>query len=200
MRIADYAAVRAELRQALKLDRKSVRASWLLAELEMKLGNKNRALRHLKRVRLQAPEWLADTAAIFLDRMQKLTSTSIVQQLLQDWLDYYPSPALIRVATEFVLRESGPHQAYAFFLVQLYRYQNLRPLLELLSRHPQPVAAELDTFFRVIKQLSDHFLEARSRYLCGHCGFAGKKAHWQCPGCKEWNSMKPIFGRDGEYL
>ncbi|HSR62973.1 MAG TPA: hypothetical protein VLN56_06175, partial [Gammaproteobacteria bacterium] len=30
------------------------------------------------------------------------------------------------------------------------------------------------------------------------CGFDAKLLHWQCPGCKTWNSIKPIHGVEGE--
>ena len=29
------------------------------------------------------------------------------------------------------------------------------------------------------------------RYECPNCGFKGKSMHWQCPGCKNWNSTGP---------
>ena len=29
-------------------------------------------------------------------------------------------------------------------------------------------------------------------------GFEAKALHWQCPGCKTWSSVKPIYGIEGE--
>ncbi|MDH5369549.1 MAG: hypothetical protein OEW99_05965, partial [Gammaproteobacteria bacterium] len=33
---------------------------------------------------------------------------------------------------------------------------------------------------------------------CHVCGFNGKTLHWQCPGCKRWDTVKPIQGVEGE--
>jgi lipopolysaccharide biosynthesis regulator YciM len=31
------------------------------------------------------------------------------------------------------------------------------------------------------------------RYQCSSCGFASQALFWQCPGCKSWDSMQPIW-------
>ncbi|MGH8263972.1 MAG: hypothetical protein ACRET4_10875, partial [Steroidobacteraceae bacterium] len=31
------------------------------------------------------------------------------------------------------------------------------------------------------------------RYQCANCGFSSQALFWQCPGCREWDSMKPIW-------
>jgi lipopolysaccharide biosynthesis regulator YciM len=31
------------------------------------------------------------------------------------------------------------------------------------------------------------------RYQCMSCGFASQALFWQCPGCKSWDSMQPIW-------
>jgi len=33
------------------------------------------------------------------------------------------------------------------------------------------------------------------RYRCDNCGFVGRTLHWSCPGCKRWNTVKPIPDR-----
>jgi lipopolysaccharide biosynthesis regulator YciM len=31
------------------------------------------------------------------------------------------------------------------------------------------------------------------RYQCASCGFSSQALFWQCPGCREWDGMKPIW-------
>ena len=33
-------------------------------------------------------------------------------------------------------------------------------------------------------------------YRCGHCGFRARDFHWQCPGCKAWDSQRPLLRFD----
>lgn len=30
------------------------------------------------------------------------------------------------------------------------------------------------------------------RYRCGQCGFSSRQLLWQCPGCRNWESLRPI--------
>ena len=57
---------------------------------------------------------------------------------------------------------------------------------------------ETHEHLKTIRQLTAQLSENRAVYKCGHCGFKGKTLHWQCPGCKCWEAIKPIFGVAGE--
>ena len=35
-------------------------------------------------------------------------------------------------------------------------------------------------------------------YRCTRCGFGAKLHHWQCPSCKTWGSVRPIYGTASE--
>jgi lipopolysaccharide biosynthesis regulator YciM len=49
--------------------------------------------------------------------------------------------------------------------------------------------SDLETLQAMIERV----LTSRKTYLCEHCGFRGKAMHWQCPGCKRWNTVKPVW-------
>jgi len=40
--------------------------------------------------------------------------------------------------------------------------------------------------------------EAVTRFRCEECGFSSRKLFWQCPGCRSWNSVKPLAQGRGE--
>ena len=50
----------------------------------------------------------------------------------------------------------------------------------------------------LLKELTSKLLENKSIYRCSQCGFVGRLLHWQCPSCKNWNTVKPIHGIEGE--
>ena len=58
----------------------------------------------------------------------------------------------------------------------------------------EPVKEKL----RVLKSVTSQLLEDKPVYSCHVCGFNGKTLHWQCPGCKRWDTVKPIQGVEGE--
>jgi lipopolysaccharide biosynthesis regulator YciM len=59
---------------------------------------------------------------------------------------------------------------------------------ELAGRHPWLV------FYRknVVEQNVTQAVVPKSRYRCQQCGFTAHKLFWQCPGCQNWSSVKPI--------
>ena len=34
-------------------------------------------------------------------------------------------------------------------------------------------------------------IENEHGYRCRQCGFSGRAMHWQCPGCKGWQTYEP---------
>lgn len=53
-------------------------------------------------------------------------------------------------------------------------------------------AGDADQALSQIEAELQHMIRQQPGYRCGHCGFAGRKLFWQCPGCRHWDSMKLI--------
>ncbi|HZF17430.1 MAG TPA: tetratricopeptide repeat protein [Steroidobacteraceae bacterium] len=45
---------------------------------------------------------------------------------------------------------------------------------------------------RAVRALLKHSARGQ-RYQCASCGFSSQALFWQCPGCRSWDSMKPIW-------
>ena len=62
-------------------------------------------------------------------------------------------------------------------------------LLELTwSDTPSNLSGPLDSLRESLRQV----IERQATYLCGQCGFSGRYRHWQCPSCKQWNTIVPV--------
>lgn len=48
---------------------------------------------------------------------------------------------------------------------------------------------QLDTLAVVLCEL----IHSRAKYECRDCGYAGNMLYWQCPGCQDWDSTRPIM-------
>jgi len=73
--------------------------------------------------------------------------------------------------------------------------RGLDRLIELALRHAD---GEARSNLGILKDMTGRLLEGKPVYKCGQCGFSGRSLHWQCPGCKNWNTVKPIQGIQGE--
>jgi lipopolysaccharide biosynthesis regulator YciM len=63
-------------------------------------------------------------------------------------------------------------------------------LLRLLGR--RETARDEEETRRAVRALL-RLAAGRQRYQCSSCGFASQALFWQCPGCKSWDSMQPIW-------
>ena len=50
----------------------------------------------------------------------------------------------------------------------------------------------------LLQQLVGEQIKIKSTHKCRQCGFATHSLFWQCPSCRQWGSIKPIRGLDGE--
>ena len=64
----------------------------------------------------------------------------------------------------------------------------LHELLQPMLAGPEPAP---ETWRRMARLLA-RVLGRGARYQCGECGFGGKTWFWQCPGCKTWDSLRPL--------
>lgn len=49
-----------------------------------------------------------------------------------------------------------------------------------------------------LRNLTHQLLQQKPEHQCGNCGFESKQLYWQCPKCREWGTIKPIIGVEGE--
>ena len=45
----------------------------------------------------------------------------------------------------------------------------------------------------ILQNLMKKLLADKPDYQCNSCGFSGKSLHWQCPGCKQWSTILPVY-------
>ena len=106
------------------------------------------------------------------------------------------SPVLM--LAEIMSKDKDDRTAAEFISVELRKRPSVRGLsrfIDLSLAISEGVAREN---LLILKNITDKLLENKPVYICDDCGFCGKALHWQCPGCKHWNTVKPIHGVEGE--
>jgi lipopolysaccharide biosynthesis regulator YciM len=106
------------------------------------------------------------------------------------------SPVLM--LAEIMSKDKDDRTAAEFISVELRKRPSVRGLsrfIDLSLAISEGVAREN---LLILKNITDKLLENKPVYKCDDCGFCGKALHWQCPGCKHWNTVKPIHGVEGE--
>ncbi len=194
---SDYLSVRRNLKLAFAYDKSSVRASLLLGDLEHRLGNYREALKVLKRIPEQDPNYIPEALSLIISSYEKLGKSSELNRYLNQLLEDYPSSSLILSLAERVSKEKGESAAAGFIGDKLQARPSLRGVGRLLE-FQHGVNGHPDENLALVKSLIDQLLVARCAYHCESCGFSGNQLHWLCPSCKSWGSIKAVRGAEGE--
>src|SRR3990172_7325925 len=109
----DLERTRQLLKEALASDRACVRASLLLADMDMKIGDYGAAMYSLKKVRYQDPDYLSEALRPLLECYDKLGQTRDAVAYLTELLCEHKSITLMLAMAELLRREQGDHEAAA---------------------------------------------------------------------------------------
>jgi lipopolysaccharide assembly protein B len=185
-------AAREHLEGALEANRKSVRASLLLGDLERAAGNLEGAIEHWQRVESQNPAYLALVAPRLHEAYRSVGRLEEGLRLLAGYLERYPSLDLLDTVFQYTLEAKGAPAAYQLVRDELRRNPTLLGLDRLLEAqivadtHP-----ERRRDLELVRNLVHSHTRRLARYRCEACGFKARQFHWHCPACGGWETYPP---------
>ncbi|MEM1153287.1 MAG: tetratricopeptide repeat protein [Pseudomonadota bacterium] len=180
--------------EALVEDSKCVRASLLLAQLELAEGRYGKAIESLRQVRNQDSDYVPETVGPLAQCYRALGDDVSLQRYLMECLAQHPTAGLVCAIAQDIKSKEGAQAASEFLSVQLLERPSLAGLSQLVEWHRTADGEATFEELEVVQTLTNRLAAARPNYRCVQCGFAGKQLHWHCPGCKRWGSIKAIDG------
>lgn len=193
----DESTARQEIKKALSHDKQCARASLLQGEIFRAAREYKDAIKTLKRVEQQdarrVPEIVQPLVACYrgIGRLDELLD--YLSELLQRH-----GHIGVAIARAELLREiHGTKAATAFLAAHMCGRPSLRGALRLVE---SGIAGEAEggDVLEVCRGTLMRHLENQPLYRCHVCGFRSKTLYWRCPGCKQWNTVKPIYDIEGE--
>ena len=186
-------AARRHLETALEANRKCVRASLQLGDLEKSGGKPEKAIEHWKRIESQDPAYLALAAQrLARDPPRRPAAPTRACALLAGYLERYPSLDLLDTVFQLTLEAKGADEAYKLVRDELRRNPTLLGLDRLLEA--QIVAAGSPGQRRdleLVRSLVHGHTRRLARYRCEACGFKARQFYWRCPACGGWETYPP---------
>ena len=186
------------VKQALTVDRQSVRASLMLADLDIKNSRFKQAIKSLKNVPEQDPEFITEIIEPLVRCYREIDAMDECVDYLEQSLSKYPRASVIFVIGDYLSQEKSVDLAIDFVSAQLRRHPSIRGLNRLIYWHLESAHGTVRDKLQMLYDITTKFLENKPIYRCTHCGFGGKLLHWHCPSCKQWSRMKPIHGLEGD--
>jgi len=186
------------IKQAIYVDSESVRASLMNARIDMKEGRYKHAIRSLKKVPQQDPEFLSEIIEPLVYCHQELNLMDDCINYLYPILEKHPRASIIFVIAEYLKQSKSVDVAIDFVADNLSKHPSIKGLNRLIYWHLESAYGKVRDKLQMLYDITTRFLENKPVYRCGHCGFGGKHLHWHCPSCKQWGKMKPIHGLEGD--
>ncbi|MGP9663877.1 lipopolysaccharide assembly protein LapB [Halomonas sp. AOP22-C1-8] len=196
------ALAKKHLKKALLLDERCIRATLLLADLEMDNGHYGRAIERLDHI----PEQDAAHIPTMLPTLQRAYARNDdiagLEKHLYRLLGQAPYTSVIVMLGELIHQRDGVDTAIELTGNWLRDAPSLGGLDYLLDLYVESQKlsgrAAPDTRLSLLKYHTDALLKDRPRHQCRRCGFTSDALAWQCPSCRRWGTTKPITGVEGE--
>ncbi|MEW6514668.1 MAG: lipopolysaccharide assembly protein LapB [Pseudomonadota bacterium] len=184
-------AARMRLDAALAANRRCVRATLMLGELETKVGAGQTAVDIWQTVEQQNPLFLSLAADKMMATYRELGQEQAGIDLLRSYLERHSSLDLMDVVFQAELKARGPEAAYTLVRDELRRNPTLLGLDKLLEAQILLAPVEKRADLELVKNLIHNHTRRVARYRCDDCGFKARQFHWRCPACGGWETFPP---------
>jgi len=186
------------VKRALNTDHRCARASILEGDIEVRFGNYKAAIRSYRRIEDQDPDYIPEILESMLECYRVQNRTEEMVPYLQEILDRQGGISVMLTLAELLREREGDSASADFIARYLEKKPSLRGMDRLIEIAIQHIKDPARDKLEALKTVTSQLLVNNPVYKCDICGFHGKTLHWQCPGCKSWNTVKPIQGVEGE--
>ncbi len=190
--------VKDQIRRAMSIDKNCVRASLIEAQMYQQMGKIKLAIKSYKRVESQDSDYITEIIGSLYECYRKIDRVDEFDEYLRTLVNIYGGISTLLMLTELIAEREGEHAAIRFISDELKSRPTVKGVDKLIEYTLSKSEGETQEHLKTIKDLTGQLIEGRSKYKCNSCGFDAKLLHWQCPGCKHWETVKPVFGVAGE--
>lgn len=188
----DYKQAEDYLDDALRIDKNCVRASLLLAKLFIAQEQYKQALKHLKRIQEQNPDYLSVAIDLVALCYEKLNLEEELVVYLKKLVDEHPRVPVVMILAERIRKWKGDKAAVNFVADYVRSYPSLNGLYLFVNIYISCADGRAKQDLYILQNLMKNILSRKPDYQCSSCGFSGNTLHWQCPGCKQWSTILPV--------
>ncbi|GLQ30122.1 tetratricopeptide repeat protein [Litoribrevibacter albus] len=184
---------------AEKFQPDSVMLHYHFAEAHLQAGNSRKALKRLKRL-ITLDQAMAPVALPLLKQCFKGRGVwfNSYREVLEDWYQLNPSISIASELVQLIMVDEGKDAALIF----LTEYLKIRPsipgLVQLVDLHLKSDTQQDQATMKMFRNLCRQIIEERHKFQCQKCGYLANQMYWQCPNCRKWESIRPVFGLEAK--
>lgn len=190
---------RQSLSEAIGHDANNARTSLIHGRVDLIEHKYDAAIEALERVLGQDSVYVVESLGL-LEAAYKESGrdSEAFRDYLTRCLDSTPSISIVLKIAENLRAEAGDEAVAKFIANHLKKNPTIRGLTQLINLHIDNTHGVARENLSILRSFADALVADKPAYRCEACGFDGKKMRWHCPSCKDWGSIRPIFGLEGE--
>lgn len=175
------------LRQADAIECGTARAALIRADLDLDCGRTSDALAALSQLGRENPKLLGEV----LPRLLAVASASGEQARVNNIVDELAATAAgLRGIALCVVRD--PRISDPRIVRHFATFVAAQPALQQLVWLDEQADAPSVTAVQRLRPLLQQILTAGTQFQCSNCGYGSAAMQWQCPGCRNWDSVQPV--------
>ncbi len=184
---------------AIGHDANNPRASLIHGQVDINEQKFNEAIKVLQRIVRQDPVYVAESLGQLETAYQGSDKDEAAfRDYLMSCLDVTPSISIVLMIARSIRDEFGDEAVARFVAEHLKKNPTVRGLTQLIDLHIDNTEGVARQNLAILRSFAEALVADKPAYRCDTCGFEGKKMRWHCPSCKDWATIKPIFGLEGE--
>ena len=195
----ELSTARESIREAIGHDVNNPRASLVRSRIDVEEGHYDQAIAVLTRILDQNPVYLPESLETLGEayRLGQRPQKELREYLIS-CLDLTPSISIVLMLAKSIRDELDDDAVAKFIASHLKENPTIRGLAQLIDLHIDNTDGVAKENLTILRSFADALVADKPAYRCNGCGFEGKRMRWHCPVCKDWATIEPIFGLEGE--
>ena len=186
----DNEVARIYLKRALNVYKGCVRATHLLARIDIQENKRKDALVKLLDAAERAPEYLPEIIREIVDIYRSEGDMRGVRTFLEDQVKRHPNQGTELFLAEIIRQQSGDAEATRFLGEYIAKNPSMPGLIRLVELQCTMPSMGNDHLLYNVRAHLHRLMAERINYQCQKCGFEAKQLQWQCPSCDSWSTIK----------
>lgn len=190
---------RSLLKKALSVDKNAVRASLLLAKLDMDASKYKSAIKNLERILEQGPEFVSEALPLITEAYNALDDQEQLIKFLHQCISKTQTSSAVVQLSMLIAKKESDEVALNYLKERIITHPTMKGFYQLMEYHIEEAEeGRGKESLKTLQSLISEEMKNKPHYRCQKCGFESRALYWQCPSCKSWGRVKPIRGLDGE--
>ena len=176
---------------ALEINRKCVRANFLLGELYFNQEDYETAIATWQLIEKQNHLYLPMIVNKLFDAYVRLNKVKEGLTLIKGYTTLYPQLNLCDFLYLALLNHETNDAALEYLRTAIKNHPNAKVASLIIDAQSQTMTLDAKMDAEAVKTLLLKYNEKLATFRCGRCNFKSKTFYWQCPACYEWESINP---------